>query len=100
MDKYLCGPSALRASECQARRANAITVLQFRMAASLRRAGKALSPAKEKERMLLHDLERRFRQWQRTRHAIRRLSTLDDYILHDMGIPREEIRRMAGKRGD
>ncbi len=50
--------------------------------------------------MLLHDLERRFRQWQRTRHAIRRLSTLDDYILHDMGIPREEIRRMAGKRGD
>ena len=43
--------------------------------------------------MLFRPLTRRLGQWQRLRREIRRLETVDDRLLYDMGIPRETIRR-------
>jgi uncharacterized protein YjiS (DUF1127 family) len=41
--------------------------------------------------MLLHDLRKRLREWRRTRHAISRLNALDDRLLDDLGVARDEI---------
>ncbi len=43
--------------------------------------------------MLFSTLTRRLGLWQRIHRDIRRLETFDDRLLHDMGIPRETIRR-------
>lgn len=47
---------------------------------------------------MLHDLKRRIAEWQRTRRAITRLRHLDDYLLADIGVAREDIAwRVSGR---
>jgi len=48
---------------------------------------------------MFKSLTRRIDEWQRIRRDIGRLEQLDDRLLYDMGIPREQIsRRLKGGR--
>ena len=48
--------------------------------------------------MTLHDLTLRVRTWLRTTHDIKRLSALDNRLLTDMGIDRDEIADLVSGR--
>ena len=48
---------------------------------------------------MLHDLTKRIAERLRIRRDIRKLAGLDDHLLADIGIPRDEIaRRVTGRR--
>ena len=49
---------------------------------------------------LLHQLIAGFRQWLQFKEEILRLRRLDDHLLADLGIPRDQIAaRVKGRRG-
>ena len=48
--------------------------------------------------MTLHDLTLRVRTWLRTGHDIKRLRALDNRLLSDMGIDRDEIADLVSGR--
>jgi uncharacterized protein YjiS (DUF1127 family) len=55
------------------------------------------SPFK-KERIMFDTLTRRLIAWRKEQNAIRRLMLMDDYLLHDMGTSRDEIRDFVRSR--
>ena len=48
--------------------------------------------------MTLHDLTLRVRNWLHTTHDIKRLRALDNRLLSDMGIDRDEIADLVSGR--
>lgn len=53
----------------------------------------------QRRRAILFGLADRIAEWWRIRHDVRRLSAIDDRLLEDIGVKREEIAaRVMGRR--